>query len=469
MPEISYDTLPDALRTIGEGAPAPVYLLYGDEFLFKSAYKALLDALIPSAKERTSNCDVFHGATAQIHQIVEDVHTFPLFPGTKVIAVLETGIFASKQSGGELLIQAKEAFEKKDMKKAALKFIQALAIAGTSLQDAVDLGPQKFLRKASARGTSSEPGRDDAWITHLAHYCLDEQMRVPALMDDADILNSALTKGLPKTNHLVLTAEFVDRRKRLYKTIGKAGMIVDCSFVKGTGSAEVRRQKRILKLQMTRAFASAGKEAMPGAFEALYERTGASLRAFNSEVEKLIAFVGDKTAVFVDDVEKTSEKSKQDPVYELSNAVGERNLRKSLVYVDSLLRANLVPLQILAAVVKLLRRLILAKDFIGSLPRTTWRKGIDYRTFQKAVLPEFEKRKADLAFENAHPFVHYKSMTHAENYCLEELASGLELCLDADRRLKTTGQDARLILENLVFRLCEASSVPKDLRCPDLL
>jgi DNA polymerase-3 subunit delta len=461
MSEVSCDALSSVLEVIKGGKSPFVFLLHGDEFLVKSTCKTILDALLPSLKEKKSNCESVDGMSASVHEIIERMQTFALFPGAKVVLVLGARLFYSKQSSEELLRKSKEALEKLDMKRAARHFLQVLALMGLSLEEVLDLGAKKFLDKTSVRGAMGLEKKDGLWISEIVNYCMGEHMDVPSQEDDGEVLCDAVRAGFPKGNYLILAAESVDKRKRLFKTIKKTGVVIDCSIARGARAADRRQQKEILKTYLAKAVERVGKTTTPGTFDALFENTGADLRTFNSEVDKLITFVGDSEIISTSDVDNASEKTREDPVYELANAIGERVVGKALSHVDGLLKANLFPLQILSAVINQIRKLILSKDVAGSLTRGKWRKGMDYRAFQRAVLPELQKHEGMLPTTNVHPFVLYKTLMQAENFSFDELTQGLACCLDTDRQLKSSRQDPRLVLEDLVIRLCGTLNVPK--------
>lgn len=455
MPEVRCDALSDILEAIERGESPSVFFLHGDEFLVKSACKSLLDTLLPSSKEKNSNCENVDGMTSSVHEIIERMNTFSLFPGPKVILVFGARLFYSKQSSDELLKKSKEAFEKPDLKKASRYFLQVLSLIGLSPEEVLDLGAKKFLHKTSAGTVGSLKEKEGLWIVELVNYCMGERMDVPGQEDDGEVLCDAVRAGFPKGNYLILASESVDKRKRLFKTIKKSSVVIDCSIAKGARAADRRQQEQILKTHLTKAIERVGKTMTPGTFKALFEKTGANLRTFDSEVQKLITFVGDREVLSASDVENASEKTREDPVYELANAIGDRVVGKALSHVNGLLKANLFPLQILSTVVKQIRKLILSKDVAGRLGRGTWRKGMDYRAFQRAVLPELQKHEGLLPTTTVHPFVLYKTLLQAENFSFDELTQGLACCLDTDRRLKSSGQDPKLVLEDLVIRLCE--------------
>ena len=86
MSEVGHKALPELLAGIKGGTVCPVYLLHGDEFLYKSACRSLLDALV-SPHHQGLNYEAIDGASENIYQIIERLNTFPLIPSAKVIAV----------------------------------------------------------------------------------------------------------------------------------------------------------------------------------------------------------------------------------------------------------------------------------------------------------------------------------------------------------------------------------------------
>ena len=64
------------------------------------------------------------------------------------------------------------------------------------------------------------------------------------------IKEKAIVKGFPKQNHLIVTTENIDKRRSLYKTIKKYGVILDCSVPKGDRWADKQAQDAVLKTSM---------------------------------------------------------------------------------------------------------------------------------------------------------------------------------------------------------------------------
>jgi DNA polymerase-3 subunit delta len=449
--ELSYKALPELLAEIKADTTCPVYLLYGDEFLHRSAFKSVLNALV-QPDHQDLNYEAIDGAGENVYEVIQHLNTFPLIPSAKVVAVHGTRIFYSAVVMDDLLGRSKEAFEMEDLEESARYLLYTFSMADVSLDD---------VREGDWKGVSDKKLRErfeqednSGWLGQVIAHCLQEEMTVPVHQDDADVLNDAILSGYPETNYLVLTTDLVDKRRRLYKTIKKIGVVVDCSVPKGDRKADKDRQQAALKTHMKKVLKKVGKKMAPGGFESLCEKIGPDIRSFDSELEKVVTFVGDRDEILATDVETISKRTRQDPIYEMSNAVAERDTHKALFFLDSLLRSSVHQLKVLAVVTNQIRKLILAKDFIHSEYGNGWRKDLSYAAFQKMILPELEKREPDFLTGKAHPYVVYMTLKQSHNYTPEELKGAMELLLDTDIRLKSSGQNAKMVLEYAVLGIC---------------
>jgi DNA polymerase-3 subunit delta len=448
--EISYKDLSKLLAEIRKGTVAPVYLLHGDEFFCESAFKSLLDGLVPP-RHQGLNYEAIDGTKENVYKIIECLNTFPLIPAPNVIAVHGTRVFYSAVAVDDFLHRSKEAFERQDLKDSARYLLYTLSVAGMLLDDVKDGNWRRVSDKKLRESLNNYAA--EAWLDQVITYCMQEKMTVPVHQDDAEVLNDAILKGFPETNHLVLTSDFVDKRRKLFKTVNKIGVVIDCSVPKGDRAADKRQQQEALKARMRETLRRAGKTMAPEGLETLYEKTGPDTRGFCNELEKLITFVGDRKEILPSDIEMVSKRTKQDPIYEMTNAIAERDTRRALFFLDSLLKNNFFPLQVLLAATNQIRKLILAKDFIHGKQGSGWKRDLSYATFKKMTLPKLEKREPDFLTNNAHPFAIYMTLKQSDNYTLEQLIGALEVLLDADIRLKRSSQDAKIVLEHAILRI----------------
>ena len=240
---ISYKTLKSYLKDLEEkqlsGGFAPVYLIYGEELLYKTALEELLKVLMPAGK-RSLNYEPIEGTGNNIQAAIERVNTYSLMPGTKVVAICDSDIFYSKQDEGKLIIKAKQAYANKDHKNAARYFLNILGLLNLSFDDLRRENRTKALK------LDAESLSDVRWLDDIIDYCLNNSLPIPAADDNAEVVGRAISKGFPRGNHLIITTDLVDKRRSLYKIIRQEGVIVDCSVPKGDRRADKMAQENAL-------------------------------------------------------------------------------------------------------------------------------------------------------------------------------------------------------------------------------
>lgn len=491
MPEINHKLLKKYLTDLkGDSAKefAAVYLIFGEELLVKNAYDELLDALLP-AGNRSANYDPVEGTTENVYDVIESVNTFSLLPGTKVVAMRDSRIFYTRDNKSRLLENSKKAYDDDDIKKAAKYFLSLMSNLNLTFEDVDRPNRSKTLKSAS------DLIQIDDWLDDVIGYCQQNELVIPEPSDQAGALQKAIEKGFPQNNHLIITTDVVDKRRGLYKAISNLGVTIDCAVPKGDRRADKMAQQDILVQKMTEILKPSNKKMDKGAYLALLDMTGFDLRTFCGSLEKLIDYVGKRNTITVEDVEAVLERTKKDPIYDFTNAVADRQIEKVLFFLNSLLAADFHPLQILAAVANQVRRLMLAKDFAQSEQATGWHAGLSFNAFQQSVMPAIvaydqellnllegwdnssssgedvdkkdarskvkkkKKTQTDLLLarnpKNAYPV--YQLMKKSERYSKTELLAAVGLLNETDAQLKLSGQDPKLILERLVFRLCHRS------------
>jgi DNA polymerase-3 subunit delta len=307
----------------------------------------------------------------------------------------------------------------------------------------------------------------------------------PMAESEAASLIRAIEKGFPAAHHLIVVTGGVDRRRRLYKAIEAAGVVVDASVPSGGRRVDVEIQQRLLQDQVRRILSPCAKHLDAEAYEALVEMTGFDLRTFCASLEKLVDYAGTRADITADDVHLVLKRSKKDPIYALTGAVGDRRLEQALVYLDSLLDAGSHPLQVLAALANLLRRLILARGFIDTPDGHCWQPQMSYPDFQRRVVPALQvhdrrlvervrawqaepsdgqgKRKnrpdTDLVLVKNPKSVYpvYQLFKQAEGFGAAHLTASVNRLCEADRSLKTSAAPARWVVESLLWFICKGA------------
>ncbi len=478
MPELEYKDLKSYLKGLKKDEALPVYLIHGEEFLYKTACDDLLNILVPGS-ERKFNYEQVDGVDGNVFDITDNLNTFSFLSKAKVVAYTDAKVFYSTKDHGKVLDKVKAANNKSDTKKAAKLFVNLLSLLSLSLDD-LD-GKNKY--KALKIDPDSE---DFIWLDPIIDFCKDNDVAIPVSRDNAKILQNAVEKGFPGKNRLVVTTDMVDKRKGLYKTIKEKGMVINCSVPQGNRMADKKAQEKVLHDCMKSILSKTDKQLDPSAYGALVEITGFDLRTFANNLEKLVNYVGEDNRITIEHVHTILKRTKKDPIFELTGAISDRNIFQSLFYLESLLSNELFPLQILSAMTKQIRKLMIVKDFTQSSYGKVYRPGMPFNQFKIDVMPaviaydkslqdkleEWEHRlsKGDDAAQKGkkkkapsdlyvvsnpnNPYPVFQMLLKSDNFSIQELQKAFEVLGQADMRLKTTGMDQKLILEDSIIHIC---------------
>jgi DNA polymerase-3 subunit delta len=301
--------------------------------------------------------------------------------------------------------------------------------------------------------------------------------------DHIRTLIDAVIKGFPARHHLIITTRVKVRKNlKLFKTIRDHGLIVDCHVPLGGRRADKVAQQNVLQQSLDTLLAESGKQLAGGLFDKLCRLTGFDLRTFTQNVEKLVAYTGQRQEITGQDIDHVLRSTKSDPVYEFTNAVADRNGALALQLMNTLLRDKWHPLQILSALANQIRKLLMAKDFTQSESGRIWSPGISYHQFQHQVMPvirthddQIQQRieqwqaaneaktsssvtksvaEMRIAPNPRSPYPVYQTFVKSDRFTRRSLVTALFRLNRADLTLKSSGLDAALVLKSLVLEIC---------------
>ena len=477
MPVTEYKNFKKYLTDLKKEKPFSVYLIHGEEYLYRSSFKKILEVLLPGSG-KNFNYEEIDGTVGNIYDVTESLNTFSFLSKTKVVAYTDAKIFYSRNDEERLLDNAGKAYKKNEMKKAAKFMASLLGILGIGFDEIRGENRKRLIK------IKPELFEDGNFPEEIIEYAVDNAITVPASRDSAGILKDAIEKGFPKGNILIITTDLVDKRKGLFKAIKKNGLIIDCSAPKGSRMADKKAQEEMMNDVMKGVLAKSGKKMDPDAYRLVVENTGFNLNTFVNNLEMLITYAGDETRITKEHTDSLLKRTREDPIYELTGAIADRDTGQALFYLASLLSANIYPLQILSAIINQIRKLIILKDFTKSAYGMVWNKGLAFHQFKTNVMPAVGKYDKDTLheadslenlFDNKkpegkkkkpgktdlvisknpnNPYPVYQSLIKSENFSKEELLTSLETLGQADLRLKTSRLAHKVILEDAIIKIC---------------
>src|SRR5438034_1911679 len=182
--------------------------------------------------------------------------------------------------------------------------------------------------------------------------------------------------------------------------------------------------------------------------------TGGDTREIENELEKIDIFLGKERQVNVDLVRELVPLTRAGVIFDLSNALAERDLERALELLRKLLDQGESAIGILlAAILPTVRNLLLAKDLMErhrlSRPHAPFPFISAINRLPADAIAHLPRKKdgtvnayaLGIAAQNAHRF------------STEQLIAGMQACLAANLQLVTTQLDHELILTEVVVKL----------------
>jgi len=447
----------DQRRVLGDikrGKISPVYLLHGEEeFLLAEAAEEITAAIIP-AGDRELNLFTLPGGPDEMERLCATLVLPPLLSGRKLVVVRDSHLFHSKQTLGTLVKGIRTQLDKNPA-KAAAAFQTFLGTAGWKLEDLRD-GGWKTISDEDWNRLVDGNGKDEreAWLPRVIDLCLADPGCGRMALGDETLLEELLRRRMPPENHLLLVAEAVDRRKKLFKVISETGVVLHFPKIKTE-----RKQKEHLMDQVRAMLAEQGKKVTPEAWEALGRKTGFQLRESVQAVEKLVIFIGNKHTIDEGDVEAVVGKSREETVFQLIAALTEKNLAGSLHILQELILQDVPYLMILSMISREIRHLLQAKLLLRSGVLPAYRFDMDYGAFQQKIYPVLKELtvqagKKDMGLISQHPFAVFQSLKSSRRFADEALLEHLDQLVRIDMLMKSTARDERLLIERFLISVC---------------
>jgi len=437
----------------GKVKPSPCYLLYGEEeYLVKDALNKIIAAIVP-ANDRDMNLFFMDGENEDIDSLCETILTPPLIPGKKVVALTNTRLFQTRMVLPDIVQKIRQNFE--DNPDIAVRyFLQFLKLTGWNIDDLRDGGWKKITSDNWQKTVEGDTGHDrETWLPRMIETCISRGMDAGVQRGVAERLEDTLRKGIPEDIHLIITAETLDKRKRLFKIISETGTVLHFSRSKGE-----TRQKNILMDMARDLLDQSGKKLTPGAWIAIGRKTGFDLADSMKALEMLISYSGSKISIEESDVEEVVGRTKEDTVFDLTGALVAKKLDVALSNLKDLFDQGINHVLILSMIARELRFLLHAKTFLRSGKLGSFKPDMDYEKFQMSVYPVIVEWRGDewgrSGLDGQHPYVIYNALKGSYRFSYERLLKHLEDLVAMDIAFKTTTKEPKFMLEHFVVDLC---------------
>ena len=253
---------------------------------------------------------------------------------------------------------------------------------------------------------------------------------------------------------LIISAAKVDKRKVFYKTLDKLGTVE--SFA--GWSIDDKNWADQAEMWARKAIRSKDKEISEEALGEIITRVGPNPRQLETEIEKLSLYVGNRKEIGLEDVEAICSRNKMARAFALGDALGDRDLPRLLKRLDEELwevkfDSQKSEIGLLYGLIAKVRAMLLLKEML----REGWIKPDgDYTRFKSQLerVPA-DKLPADRRFNPLalNPYVLYKALPQVKQYSHTELVRAMDLLLQCNQRLVTSGLDESLVLQQALVQI----------------
>lgn len=245
-----------------------------------------------------------------------------------------------------------------------------------------------------------------------------------------EALENYLDRPAPFTV-LVMEAESLDQRTKLYKLLTSQALLVTLELAEGRNDDDKREAVMRAAAQIVPGMArEIGVEVDRDAVEELVEILNGELAHIRTELQKLALYVGDRKRITLEDVDALVVSAQKYSVWKLTDMLASRDRRRAAEFIDGMLREGEEAIGVVGALAWMYRKLIEAREAPPHL-----------RGFQAARHLQMRDKTAELAIRES------------RRIPSEKLLAGLAALYEADSRLKSGVKEKKEVMEFLVARL----------------
>jgi DNA polymerase-3 subunit delta len=223
----------------------------------------------------------------------------------------------------------------------------------------------------------------------------------------------------PEFDVFIFCESEVDERCKLYKTVKESGL-----------AAQIDEQTRESLQSVIGVFLKKeGKRISVETASRILDKTGNDMAMLRSELEKLVTYCMDKDVIEMEDVETICSQNIEDKIFELLDAIAEKNARRAMDLYYDMLALKEPPIKLLVLMEKQYNQLL-----------------------QIRLLRDSGELKDTIAGKvGINPYFISSYMNRASRYTSEELRSIFERCIQTDEDIKTGHISDTLGVETLIL------------------
>lgn len=284
------------------------------------------------------------------------------------------------------------------------------------------LDPEETMNAASFEGKGINP-REIIDLAETMPFFADRRV---ILIEDSGFAKNACPEladyipEIPESTCIILVEAEVDKRGRVYKAVKNVGRIVEFK----------RQDERTLARWVLGTLGKEGKNITEETMHAFLGRTGSDMENIERELEKLLCYTLGKNVITTEDVEAVCTEQTENRIFDMVQAITEKNQKKALDLYADLLAMKEPPMRILFLIARQFNQLLQLKSLGG--------QGMDKGEMaRRAGIP---------------PFALGKYQAQCRKFTAVQLRQAVEDCVEAEEQVKTGQMGDQISVELLIIK-----------------
>jgi DNA polymerase-3 subunit delta len=226
--------------------------------------------------------------------------------------------------------------------------------------------------------------------------------------------------SLPDTAVLIFNESEVDKRSRMFKAVKDCGYVCEMSGL----------SEDDLSVWVAQLLNKDSKKISRDDLRLFLERVGTDMENIETEIEKLVCYIGDREVVTKEDILTVTTEQISGKIFAMTDALGARNKKLALELYHDLLSVREKPMTVLYLMVRQCNMILQAAEMN--------RQGLDRSAIaSKAGMP---------------PFAAKRSLSQAARFSKTILKQAVKDCVEAEEAVKTGRLGDRLAVEMLIVQ-----------------
>ena len=226
---------------------------------------------------------------------------------------------------------------------------------------------------------------------------------------------------VPDTAYFLFVENDGDKRGKLYKTVKKNGRIAE--FSRQTEDTLMRWILGILKKEQ--------KNITRSTMELFLEKTGTDMNRISMELEKLISYTLGKEMITAEDVEAVCTAQTVNQIFEMINAMAQKNQRRALDLYYDLLALKEAPMRILYLIARQFNQIMQISELNS--------QGLGREAIAEKL--------------GIQSFIVRNGLRYGRSFSQEQLRCAVETAVQTETDVKTGKLDEKLAVELVIVEM----------------